>query len=155
MKLSTLALALSLMLAAACGSKSPKVAGPGGDHAASTKKFDDMDHAERMDFMKTRVMPEMGALFTKFDPVKYAKPDCVLCHGKGVEDGSFEMPNPDLFKLDFSAMDKLTPEQQKIAEFMGKELKPQMAALLGQEEYTEANPKGFGCLECHKMAGAE
>ncbi|MCE9573734.1 MAG: hypothetical protein K8W52_11315 [Deltaproteobacteria bacterium] len=151
----SLALA-SLLALAACGSKTPQVADPGsGSAVASTKKFDDMDHAEKMDFMKTRVMPEMGALFTKFDPVKYAKPDCVLCHGKGVEDGSFEMPNEDLFKLDFSAMDKLTPEQQKMAEFMGKELKPQMAALLGQEEYSEANPKGFGCLECHKMAGAE
>ena len=105
--------------------------------------------------MKKRVMPEMGALFTKFDPVEFAKPDCELCHGKGVEDGSFEMPNPDLMALDFSAMDKLTPKEQKMAEFMSKELKPQMAALLGEEEYSEANPKGFGCLECHKMVGQE
>jgi hypothetical protein len=58
------------------------------------------------------------------------------------------MPTADLPKLDFAAL-KAGKQKPKIAEWMGKIVKPEMAKLMHQPEYTEANPKGFGCLECH------
>jgi hypothetical protein len=59
------------------------------------------------------------------------------------------MPNAELPKLDFAAL-KAGKQKPKIAEWMGKVVKPEMAKLLNQPEYTETNPKGFGCLECHE-----
>ena len=59
------------------------------------------------------------------------------------------MPNDKLPKLFGPSMPKFKKED---VEWMGKEIKPTMAKLLQQPEYTPENPKGFGCLECH---GAE
>jgi hypothetical protein len=37
----------------------------------------------------------------------------------------------------------------KIFEFMMKQVKPQMAQLLGEAEFDPKTQTGFGCLECH------
>ena len=163
MKLLGLTLLASLTFAAACGSKSPAPAAPTGGNAAAEGgddvavpadlAFDDMNQDQKKSFMRHTVMPAMKAKFQAFDGTKYAEFGCKTCHGAGAEDGSYEMPNGDLPKLDFANMDKLDADKQKIAEFMGTEVKPTMAALLKQPEYTPENPKGFGCLECHTMVG--
>ncbi len=112
--------------------------------------FDKLSHDEKMKFMKEKVVPAMKEEFQKFDAKKFAKFDCKTCHGKDPKKAKYKMPNPDLPKLDFAAL-KAGKQEPKMAEFMGKVVKPKMAALLEQPEYTEQNPKGFGCLECHEV----
>ena len=57
------------------------------------------------------------------------------------------MPNAALPKLFGPSMDKYKKED---VEWMGKEIKPAMAALLKEPEMTKENPSGFGCLHCHE-----
>jgi hypothetical protein len=103
--------------------------------------------------MKSTVMPKMGAAFTDFDAKKYAEPKCVLCHGGGVADGSFTMPNPDLPKLDYApeAMKKLATgaKTKKVFEFMHKVVAPGVADLVGEPHFDPKTMSGFGCMNCH------
>jgi len=98
--------------------------------------------------MKTKVLPQMKAAFQKFDAKKFAKFTCKTCHGKDPVKAKYEMPNPELPKLDFAAL-KAGKQEPKLAEFMGKVVKPDMAKLLQRPEYSDKNPDGFGCLDCH------
>ncbi len=145
MKLTNLVLMLSVALVACGGNKAATV------KEASTAlpaKFDEMNHDQRIEFMKNTVTPAMAPLFQKHDPEKYKDFGCKTCHGAAAADGQFTMPNETIAVLDFGDMSKWKPAD---LEWMGKEIKPAMAKLMGEEEYTEANPKGFGCLECHTM----
>ena len=99
--------------------------------------------------MKTKVMPTMRKAFQEFDGKAFAKFGCKTCHGAGAKT-DYKMPNPELPKLDFAAL-KAGKQEPKMAEFMGKIVKPQMAAMLGQHEYDDSHPDGFGCLECHEQ----
>ena len=152
------------LLVAACGSKpststtTPTGGGGAGAGAGSAEAikpplpnvpFDSLDHEQRIQFMKEKVMPAMEPLFKNHDAKKFAEFGCKTCHGEGVEQGKFDMPNDKLPKLFGPSMPKFKKED---VEWMGKEIKPTMAKLLQQPEYTPENPKGFGCLECH---GAE
>ncbi len=151
----TLALFASLMLAA-CGSKTTTTtttATPAGGGSGDVAKaplpdvpFDSLDHDQRIQFMKEKVVPTMEPLFKNHDAKKFAEFGCVTCHGEGAKEGKFDMPNEKLPKLFGPSMSKLKKED---VEWMGKEIKPTMAKLLQQPEYSEENPKGFGCLECH------
>jgi len=98
-------LSFALVLAlASCGSKQPTTTteptGGSAEGSAAPKSFDDLDHAEKIKLMKEHVVPEMGAEMTAFDAKRWPKVECKTCHGKGAEDGTFKMPNPDLPKLD-------------------------------------------------------
>jgi hypothetical protein len=101
--------------------------------------------------MKSAVMPKMGPMFHDFDAKTFAEPRCALCHGAGVKDGTFKMPNPDLPKLPATpdGFKKLAAEKAQIMEFMGKHVVPTMAALVGEAPYDPKTQKGFGCFECH------
>jgi hypothetical protein len=102
--------------------------------------------------MKSAVLPKFRTLFHDFDPAKYAEVKCVLCHGSGVKNGTFKMPNPDLPKLPTkpAEMQKLHEKNAKVMDFMIKEVKPTMADLLGEPGYDpKTNPNGFGCFGCH------
>ena len=154
----------SLLVAAACGSKSPSTTTtpPTGDHdhhhhgaAASGWKpgdplpavaFDALDHEQRFQFMKEKVVPTMEPLFKNHDAKKFAEFGCKTCHGDGADAGKYDMPNDKLPKLFGPSMDKFKKED---VEWMSKEIKPTMAKLLQQPEMSRENPKGFGCLECH------
>jgi hypothetical protein len=100
--------------------------------------------------MKTKVVPAMKTAFQGFDKKKFANFGCKTCHGKNPEKVKYKMPNPDLPKLDFAAL-KAGKQKPEIAKFMADSVKPGMAKLLEQPMMDEANPKGFGCLECHQM----
>ena len=126
-----------------CGSKAAAPAAPAG-----AVPFEKLSRQEKGRYMKEVVVPEMGKLFKAFDPVKYAEFGCKTCHGPGAAEGEFDMPNAGLTKLDFKNHDKM---DAKAAEFMSKQVKPTMARLLGEPEYTPENPKGFGRLGCHTM----
>jgi hypothetical protein len=106
-------------------------------------------HAERLDYMKTVVLPKMKEEFSAFD-AKYAKMDCKTCHGDGAKDGSFKMPNPKLPKL--TADDNFKKHQQKtpdILKFMLTKVEPDMATILGLPPYDMTTHKGFSCFDCH------
>jgi len=139
---------LASLLAASCGGKSS----PGGDTGSAATKplpdvpFDSLDHEQRIQFMKEVVLPTMEPLFKAHDATKFAEFGCKTCHGPSAEQGKFDMPNEGLPKLFGPGMAKFKKED---LEWMGKEIKPTMAKLLKQPEYSESNPKGFGCLECH------
>ena len=149
-------LALSFIVAAACGSKTPTTTTPtGGDTGSGSATaalpdvpFDKLDHDQQIEFMKTKVVPAMEPLFKGHDATKYAEFGCKTCHGPGAEKGEFEMPNAGLPVLDFKDMSKFKKED---VEWMGKEIKPAMAKLLGEPEYTPENPTGFGCGGCHNI----
>ena len=143
---------------AAAGSAGSAAAGSAGSGSAGGEAneakgsggfdFDKLSHDQKMDFMKKNVVPAMKKEFQAFDAKKYADFGCKTCHGKDPKKTKYKMPNPELPKLDFAAL-KAGKQKPKVAEFMGKVVKPKMAEILQQPEYTEQNPKGFGCLECH------
>lgn len=110
-------------------------------------------HDQKMAYMKSAVMPKMGGLFHDFDGKRYAETKCTLCHGSGAKDGSFKMPNPELPKLDLSPAGIKAMHEKKaaIAEFMGKQVVPAMAELLGEPPFDMQTHKGFGCTGCHTM----
>jgi hypothetical protein len=150
---------LATFLAVSCGGKSsstttPTGGGSGSDTGVAATKplpdvpFDSLDHEQRIQFMKEVVVPTMEPLFKGHDAKKFAEFGCKTCHGASAEQGKFDMPNEALPKLFGPSMPKFKKED---VEWMGKEIKPTMAKLLKQTEYSEANPKGFGCLECHTM----
>lgn len=153
-------LVLASLMIAACGSKSPSPTPPGGGGGSAAGSgtaeaakpalpdvpFDSLDHEQRIQFMKEVVVPAMAPLFKNHDPKMFADFGCKTCHGEGVKEGKFDMPNDKLPKLFGPSMEKYKKED---LEWMGNEIKPAMAKLLKQPEYTKENPKGFGCLECH------
>lgn len=114
-------------------------------------EWDTWSHDQKGEYMKRAVMPKMGGLFHDFDAKKYAEPKCVLCHGSGVKDGSFKMPNPELPKLDVSpaGFKAMQAKQPAVLEFMAKQVETTMADLVGEAPYDPKTQKGFGCLECH------
>jgi hypothetical protein len=155
---------LVLLLAAACGGKSTQATGPGGGAAdtppPADMAFKDMNADQRMAYMKLTVLPEMKATFQAFDATKFAKFECKTCHGAGADDGTFEMPNPDIARLPatpekFAEYAK-DPKHGPWLEFMGTKVKPQMAKLLKMTEFDPATNTGdFSCHGCHMSEGEE
>ncbi|HVZ75276.1 MAG TPA: hypothetical protein VHJ20_23020 [Polyangia bacterium] len=112
-----------------------------------------MSDAEKKKYMKTKVLPEAKKMFQAYDAKAFKKVTCETCHGPGVADGNFKMPNAKLPKLpkptsraDFMELQKKKPDAVK---FMGTVVKPTMAHLLNQPEWSPTEPKGFGCYHCH------
>src|SRR5262245_41366201 len=114
----------------------------------------DMPKDQRLEYMKSVVLPRMKQVFTNFNPDRYSKMNCVTCHGDSAAEGSFKMPNPKLPKLPTSpdGFKKLVADKPAVMDFMKNEVKPKMAALLGAPEYNPETKSGFGCMECHTMA---
>jgi len=160
MKVHTFLLACSASLViAACGGKAkpaggggtePTQAGPTGPLAAG--QWESMGGKDRAMFMKNVVYPTMGDLFRSFDGEEFGEFRCETCHGKGVDDHSFEMPNPDLPALSGDMIAHPDEDHVAITEFMATKVKPTMAQLLGVPERGPDNPDGFGCFACHPMA---
>ena len=124
----------------------PEPSGPPGPG-----DWDKWSHEQKLAYMKSTVMPKMGALFHDFDSKNFAEPKCALCHGDGVKDGTFTMPNPQLPKLDLtpSGMKALRAKHKKVFELMTKQVVPTMASLLGEQPFDPKTGQGFGCSECH------
>jgi hypothetical protein len=141
------------LLAAACGSKAPAAATSPGEGSAVAVvlpdvPFDDLDHEQRIEFMKQKVVPVMKPIFQKHDAKEFAEFGCPTCHGKSAETGKFEMPNPDLPKLHLGDLSK---HEKDDVEWMSTEVLPTMAKIIGEALATETT-KGFNCLECHTPA---
>lgn len=152
-------LALSSLVAAflllGCGHKPPSGGGgggggEGGEGGATVVlpdvPFEQLDHDQRIAFMKQVVVPEMKPLFQNHNPGKYAKFGCRTCHGPDADKGLFHMPSDAVPKLNFADMSRF---QEVDIEWMKNEIKPTMARLLKEPEHSAENPQGFGCLHCH------
>ena len=142
---------------AAAGSGSAVAAGSGsgaGSGSAAPKEEQDaflkLSKDDKLKIMKQKVVPAMAKAFKGHDAKKFAKFNCKTCHGKGVDDKTFKMPNPDLPPLDFAAL-KAGKQEPKMAKFMAEVVEPDMAKILDVPKFDPANPDkgGFGCLACH------
>lgn len=146
-----------VLIAAACGSSQPTTTTakpPTTEAAVATLPdvpFDDLDHDQREEFMKQKVVPTMTPIFKNHDPKKYANFGCDTCHGEDFIKGDFEMPNPKLPKLNFADMSKFKPAD---IEWMKTQVWPTMGKLLKEPLYSESNPEGFNCTTCHTQEGA-
>ncbi|MDX2089904.1 MAG: hypothetical protein SFX73_18760 [Kofleriaceae bacterium] len=143
------------VLVGACGSKTPSqpTTPPEGSAAPAAAlpdvAFEQLDHDQKIQFMKEKVMPEMAAAFQAHDAKEFAEFGCKTCHGPGAEKGEFHMPYDGLPKLGEKEMAKYKKED---IEWMATVIKPKMAALLKEPEYSKDNPNGFGCMHCHTAA---
>ena len=158
------ALALVGWLAAAamgCAETTPAAPAPAtaaaaqpGAKPAGEIAWADMNKDQRIEYMKSVVIPRMKQVFVRFNPDRYSKMNCMTCHGDSATDGSFKMPNPRLPQLPNSpdGFKKLAAEKPAVVDFMKNEVKPRMAALLGMPEWTPETKSGFGCVECHTTA---
>jgi hypothetical protein len=112
-----------------------------------------MTHAQRADYMDAVVVPKMKPLFQELDPKLFADFGCKTCHGKGVDNEKFDMPNPDLFVLPGTpaGMMPIVKTKGRWVEVMTKRIKPTMAGLLGLQKFDpeHAQPDAFGCQSCH------
>jgi len=133
----------------------PAPAAPSPEAVAAGKKinWDKMDENAKKAYMKKTVLPTMKKLFVGFDKKHYSNMSCATCHGEKAAENKFKMPNPSLPKLPqptdragFMAVQQKKPEAVK---FMGSQVKPTMAALLGKTEWSPTAPEGFGCYNCH------
>ena len=159
-------LAVLLLAAAACGGSSKQPAAPGATGSGSGSAqaeggpvvgppqvaWKDMTHEQRGKFMEAVVMPKFKPMFQGFDAKGFAEFNCKTCHGPGVKDHSFKMPNPEIWVLpeapaDFGKLAQAKPEWMK---FMPK-VEEEMAATLGMPAYNPAapDPSQFGCYGCH------
>jgi hypothetical protein len=119
-----------------------------GSSTTAAVTFADLSKKEQAEYMRTKVVPAMKKAFQAFDAKDFAKLNCKTCHGKGAITKEYDMPNPDLPKLDFAEL--RAGKHAEIATFMKDEVVPQMAELLGEQPRSASNPDGFGCLECHE-----
>lgn len=152
---------LLIAMIAACGGKSssstttPTPPAGSGATAEATKPlpdvpFDQLDQDQRAQFMKEKVVPAMKPVFQNHDAKAYADFGCKTCHGKEAEKGHFDMPNPELPKIGKST--DWSKFKKEDIEWMKNDVKPTMAKILQQPEWSPENPKGFGCVECHPAA---
>lgn len=158
---SGVALALCLAVGAgACAETAASTPAPAGAGAAGKPAgppeipWADMNKDQRIDYMKSIVLPRMKQAFTNFSPDRFNKMNCVTCHGDSAADGSFKMPNPRLPVLPNSSegFKELAADKPAVMDFMKNEVKPKMAAMLGTPEWTPATKTGFGCGACHTTA---
>jgi hypothetical protein len=123
--------------------------------AADAKKidWDKMTTDEKKAYMKKTVLPTMKKLFVAADQKHYAKMNCQTCHGDKAADNKFKMPSAELPKLpqptDQAGFMALQQKKPEVVKFMGTQVKPTMAKLLGKPEWEPNNPTGFGCYGCH------
>jgi hypothetical protein len=141
----------------------PAAGKPAADTAApklparATIDWEKMNADQRKKYMKATVLPQMKKLFVGVDK-KYKSMTCMTCHGEKAVENKFKMPNPELPKLpaptDRQGFMALQQKKPDIVKFMGTQVKPAMANLLNLDEWTPANPKGFGCYGCHTSGAA-
>jgi len=124
--------------------------------AAKKVDWEHMSIDERKKLMKTSVYPELKKAFQSFNAKKYKTFTCETCHGEGVTDGKFKMPNPALPKLptpgDHAAMTVLQKMRPEFFQFMETVVKPKVAELTARPEWTPQNQKGVSCYTCHTAA---
>jgi hypothetical protein len=136
----------TVLVVAACSSTPTATHEPVATSELPHVAFSKLDHGQRLQLMKERVMPTMRPLFVNHDPTKFAAFGCETCHGDGAKTEKFEMPNPKLPRLTFSDMSKF---DKRDIDWMKTEVWPTMVKLLDEPAFSPDNPTGFGCGSCH------
>jgi len=135
----------------------PSAPAPAASEAPPAEKktaWKDMTVDQKKELMKTVVFPNMKTEFQGFDAKRFADFTCVTCHGPGAKEGKFTMPNPKLPKLDpKDEFAKYKKTKADILKFMMEHVAPDMAKFLDVEPYNPETKQGFGCFNCHTMAG--
>lgn len=154
----TVIVAATVALAACASSKEasqpePETA-PAEEVAVAQKTWDQLEGKEKGKFMKEVVLPTMGDLLKEYDAEEFAEVNCKTCHGESAKERHFEMPTPDLPRLD--PTDNFAKEKDHdpaMTKFMMEKFKPRMQELLNEEPYNPETGKGFTCFECHMKEG--
>jgi hypothetical protein len=109
--------------------------------------FDKLTHEQRIIFMRYKVVPTLGEMFTQFDPVRFEQVGCKTCHGSKPAAVNYEMPG-DIKMLNFNEL-----PDDPIVGFMAQTVVPEMAKLLEREPFDPGTGEGeFGCTGCHRIA---
>src|SRR5262245_27841161 len=147
-------LAVGAVACAETNGSTPSAVGANAAGKSPEVTWPDMVKDQRIEYMRTVLLPRMKEAFTNFSPDRFSKMNCVTCHGDSAADGSFKMPNPKLPKLPTTpdGFKQLAQEKPAVFEFMKNEVKPKMAAMLGVPEWNPETKSGFGCMECHTAA---
>lgn len=144
---------LLVCVLAACGSSGPRTTEPKPAPAPAPAAFKDMNHDQRMQFMKDVVMPRAKATFAAFDP-KYQTMDCVTCHGDGAKT-DYKMPNPQIQALPateeaYMAWIAKDADAARYTQFMSEKVEPMMGELLHMAVYDPKTKTGeLNCMACH------
>jgi hypothetical protein len=148
-------IAVTLLAITSCGPKtqSPAPAEPTTpEPAAAETPWADKSEEDKKKHMKEVVVPAMKAVFATAPEDAPDRFNCAYCHGDGVKDGNFEMPNAELEALDpadnFAAH---RTDHNEMVDFMMQKVVPEMAQALGVEPFDPAKGSGFGCFACHTM----
>jgi len=122
---------------------SPAPPGPG--------EWNTWSHAKKLAYMRSTVLGEEQKVFAAYEPHRYRSLACRDCHGSGVEDGSFRMPNPDLPKLcgGPECFKELVEKEPEVLRFMQQRVVPETARLLGVPAFEFEKHVGFSCFQCH------
>ena len=118
---------------------------------ATPQTWADMNHDQRMTYMRETVMPEMKTLFVAFDSERFADFGCQTCHGEDARAVGFGMPNG-LAPLDPAHIPEIFQSERPMAVFMTQKAWPKMAELLDEPLFDAASGDGFSCMNCHATA---
>jgi hypothetical protein len=158
------AVILTTFLLASCGGSTatpegegtatttPASGGEQGATALADREFDSLTDEEKGQFMAEVVMPAMKPMFQQFDGEEFANFSCATCHGSNAREVGFHMPNG-VHPLDPANMPSMDGEDGRWMHFMVEQVKPKMAELLHEEQWTPESQRGFGCFHCHGTIG--
>lgn len=110
--------------------------------------FHDMSNEQKIQHMKTTVMPQMSTVFQAADAKRYADFGCKTCHGEKKQDPHVVLP---VLKLSGDGYKKLSASKPAVMKFMSEQVTPAMATAMREKPWDPATQKGFGCGGCHKV----
>lgn len=127
----------------------PKRVGPPGPDGRRLT-WPEMSIDQRKAHMRSAVLPVAADIFSAWRPERFARVDCTLCHGRGVQSGNFHMPTAHLPRLSGELL--LGPEFRKYPDTTRLKLNrlvPEIAEALGLKKFSIITRTGFGCYSCH------
>ena len=140
---------LAVQVALALWGCYPKRVGPVGPDGKRLT-WAEMSVEQKKLRMRNVVLPRAAAVFRSWRPERFAKVDCLLCHGLGADTGDFRMPTAHLPRLSGEVL--LGPEFEKYPDTTQLKLDrlvPEMADALGLQSFSIITRTGFGCYSCH------
>lgn len=126
-----------VMFAIACGPPPPHRAPPPATETLPDTAFANLDRDQRIELMKTHVMPAMTPLFQRHDAAKFQVVDCKTCHAEA----DWTMPNPELAVLD---LEDLSAHEPADVAWMKSEIVPAMRKIL--------RDPALRCSRCHPVS---
>ncbi len=127
----------------------PKPIGP-ADPQGRRMTWEEMDLAQRQAHMRAQIVPRAQAIFSNWQPERFARIDCSLCHGSNAAAGIYNMPTAYLPRLSGELL--LGPEFKQFPDTTRLKLDrlvPEMSQALGLKPFSLITRTGFGCYSCH------